>query len=143
MSLFIRNSTLYLSRNHGLVVRQHSLGGEGSGEWDTQAERPGGVGLQLTVCDMLPLQSSTISTRLIHVFPYPRNEDIATELTGHARKSIRKESELPKATWPVTDNFGRPYTLLTHLQKAVWGFKPSQNTWKMSASFPDMDVVPE
>lgn len=50
-------------------------------------------------------QSSTISTRL---FPHLWNEDIATDLTGHTRKSIRKESELLKAIWPVTDNFGRP-----------------------------------
>lgn len=46
-------------QNHWLVVRQHSLGGGASGEWDTQEERSWGVWLQITLCDKLPLQYST------------------------------------------------------------------------------------
>lgn len=68
------------------------------------------------LCSTQPI----ISTRQ---FPYPQNEDIATYLTGHTTKSIRKESELPKAIWPVTGNFGKPQHIAKPPPEDCLGFQ--------------------
>lgn len=73
---------------------------------------------------------------------------MATYLTGQTRKSMRKESVLPKVIWPIRDNSGWPGhtllpSLLSLLQKNAWSSKLSQDTWKMSVSLPDIHAVLE
>lgn len=106
LSHLIRNTTLYLGKTIGWLLGNTALEEEALGN-GTHRKRglEGSDSSSPSVTCFLCSAQPIISTRQ---FPYSQNEDIATYLTGHTTKSIRKESELPKAIWPVTDNFGRP-----------------------------------